>query len=145
MKIEMLRETVRLAQAAGFVMIATANEQGMPHITAAGRLELIDENEADIAVTEWFCPGTVSNLQKNKHVSIVVWTKKLETGFQLLGQLTGVRDIGILDGYSPKREGQHPLPQVEKRLLIKVEKILEFRLGPHSDVEDYSVLLTNHG
>ena len=145
MKIEMLRETVRLAHAAGFVMIATSSEQGMPHITAAGRLELIDENEADIAVTEWFCPGTVANLQKNKHVSIVVWTKKLETGFQLLGQLTGVRDIGILDGYSPKREGEHPLPQVEKRLLIKVERILEFRLGPHSDVEDYSVLMTNHG
>ena len=32
------------------------------------------------------------------------------------------------------------MPQVEKRLLIKVEKILEFRLGPHSDVEDYSIL-----
>ena len=108
MKIEMLRESVRLAQAAGFVMIATANEQGMPHITAAGRLELTDENEADIAVTEWFCPGTVANLQKNKHVSIVVWTKKLETGYQLLGQLTGVRDIGILDGYSRETRRRAP-------------------------------------
>ena len=143
MKIEKLRETVRLAQAAGFVTLATANEQGMPHITVAGRLELTDENEADVAVTEWFCPGTVANLQKNKRVSVVVWTKKLETGYQFLGQLTGVQDIGILDGYSAKVEAEHPMPQVEKRLLIKVEKILEFRLGPHSDVEDYSVLQTN--
>jgi hypothetical protein len=145
MKAEMLRESVRLAQAAGFVMIATSDVHGMPHITAAGRLELTDENEADVAVTEWFCPGTVANLQKNKRISIVVWTKKLQTGYQLLGELTGVQDIGVLDGYSPKREADHPLPQVEKRLLVKVEKILEFRLGPHSDVEDYSILQANHG
>jgi hypothetical protein len=146
MKAEMLKETVRLAQSAGFVMIATASERGFPHITAAGRLQLYDEDQADVAVTEWFCPGTVANLQKNEHISIVAWTKKLQTGYQLLGHLTGVQDIGILDGYSPKHEAEHPLPQVEKRLLIKVDKILEFRLGPHSDVEDYSsILQTNHG
>ena len=145
MKSDLLRQTVRMAQTAGFVMIATAGEGGMPHITVAGRLELTDEEGADIAVTEWFCPGTVSNLQKNKQISIVVWTRKMETGYQLLGELEGVQDVGILDGYSAKLEGEHPMPQVEKRLLIKVEKILEFRLGPHSDVEDYSVLQTKHG
>ncbi len=144
-KLEMLKETVHLAKTAGFVMIGTANEQGIPHITAAGRLELTDENGADVAVTEWFCPGTVSNLQKNKNISIVVWTKKMETGYQLLGHLTGVQDIGILDSYSPKVEKEHPMPQVEKQLLVKVEKILEFRLGPHSDVEDYSILQTHNG
>jgi predicted pyridoxine 5'-phosphate oxidase superfamily flavin-nucleotide-binding protein len=143
MKADLLRQTVHLAQEAGFVMLATADEEGLPHITVAGRLELTDDNSADIAVTEWFCPGTVANLQKNKRVSVVVWTKKIETGYQLLGELMGVGDIGILDGYSPKVEAEHPMPQIEKQLRIKVEKILEFRLGPHSDVEDYSALQTN--
>ncbi len=144
MKTDVLKYTVRLAHSAGFVLVGTASEQGLPHITAAGRLELTDDDGADVAVTEWFCPGTVANLQKNRSISVVVWTKKMETGYQLLGQLAGVQDVGILDGYSAKLEGEHPMPQVEKRLLIRVEKILEFRLGPHSDVEDYSILQTKH-
>ncbi len=133
MNIEKLKDSVRLARQSGFVMVATCDDAGLPHITAAGRIELADQS--DIAVTEWFCPGTVANLQKNKNISVVVWTKKLNSGYQLLGRLDSVTDVGILDGYS-KREEKHPLPQIEKRLLIKVQKILEFRLGPHSDVED---------
>jgi pyridoxine/pyridoxamine 5'-phosphate oxidase len=134
MKQEQLVKAVKLAQRAGHVLVATADQQGMPHVTAAGKIALADEGS--IAVTEWFCPGTVANLQKNKCVSVVVWTNKLKQGFQLSGRLEGVVDIGVLDGYAGKIEQKELLPQVEKRLVIKVEKILEFRLGPHSDVED---------
>jgi hypothetical protein len=134
MKAERIAEVLRLAKRAGHVLIATADERGMPHITAAGQLE--SAGNSKVAVTEWFCPGTVANLQKNRSVSLVVWTKLLEKGYQLLGQLEGVEDVGVLDGYAGLREGQPPMPQIEKRLLIRIEKILEFRLGPHSDVED---------
>jgi hypothetical protein len=134
MKPERIAEVLRLAVRAGHVLVATADERGMPHITAAGKLE--PASNSKVAVTEWFCPGTVANLQKNKYVSIVAWTKLLEKGFQMLGRLESVEDVGVLDGYAGKREGRPPMPQIEKRLLINVEKILEFRLGPHSDVED---------
>ena len=134
MRPEKLESAVALAVKAGHVLVATADSRGMPHVTAAAKISLADDG--DVAVTEWFCPGTVANLQKNKCVSIVVWAKDLDTGYQLIGRLAGVVDVGVLDGYSPGREGKPPLPQVEKRLLVKVEKILDFRLGPHSDVED---------
>jgi hypothetical protein len=134
MKPGKLAEAVNLAEKAGHVLIATADERGMPHVTAAARIALAGEET--VAVTEWFCPGTVANLQKNRSVSIVVWEGKPDNGFQLLGRLEKVEDVGVLDGYAPGREDQHPMPQVEKQLLVKVEKILDFRLGPHSDVEE---------
>ncbi len=130
---EMLESAVTLAQKVGYVFIATADSQGMPHVTAAAQIASFD---GGVAVTEWFCPGTVANLQRNKCVSIVIWAKDLDSGYQLIGRVAGVEDVGVLDGYSPAHEGKHPLPQVEKRLLVKVEKILDFCLGPHSDVED---------
>ena len=130
---EMLESALALAKKVGYVFIATADSQGMPHVTAAAQIASFDRG---VAVTEWFCPGTVANLQKNKCVSIVIWSKDLDNGYQLIGRLAGVEDVGVLDGYSPAREGKPPLPQVEKRLLVKVEKILDFCLGPHSDVED---------
>ena len=134
MNAEKLAEAVRLAKKAGHVLVATADARGMPHVTAAGRLE--PAGNSAVAVTEWFCPGTVSNLQKNKAVSVVVWTKPLERGLQLLGYLEAVQDLGVLDGFAPAVEKDHPMPQIEKRVVIKVEKVLEFCLGPHSDVED---------
>jgi general stress protein 26 len=134
MKAEKLDKAIRLAKKAGFVLVGTADDKGMPHITAAGRVDTTGDSA--VVITEWFCPGTVANLQKNKSVSVVIWTKQMKQGYQLLGQLEAVQDIGILDGFSARHEGRPPLPQVEKQLWIKVEKVLEFRLGPHSDTED---------
>lgn len=133
MKAEKLGEVVHLAEKVGHVFVATADPGGMPHITAAGKLELAPEGR--VTVTEWFCPGTVANLHANKCISVVVWAKDFDSGYQLLGRLDKIKNLGILDGYAPGLEGEPPLPQVEKQLLIKVEKIIEFKLGPHSDVK----------
>jgi hypothetical protein len=134
MKAEKLGEVVHLAEKVGHVFVATADPGGMPHVAAAGKLELAPEDR--VTVTEWFCPGTVANLHVNKCISVVVWAKDPDSGYQLLGRLDKIKDLGILDGFAPGLEGEPPLPQVEKQLLIKVEKIIEFKLGPHSDVED---------
>jgi hypothetical protein len=116
------------------VLVGTTDDRGMPHITAAGSLDT--NGDSTVVITEWFCPGTVANLEKNKSISVVIWTKQMKQGYQLLGRQESVQDICVLDGYSAKLEGKSPMPQVEKRLLINVDKILEFRLGPHSDIED---------
>jgi hypothetical protein len=129
-----LVEAVALAQKVGHVLIATADNHGMPHVTAAASISLVGIDS--VAVTEWFCPGTVANLQKNRSVSIVVWEARPDNGFQLLGRLEKVEDVGVLDGYAAGIEGEHPLPQIEKQLLVKVEKIFDFCMGPHSDVEE---------
>lgn len=134
MKMEKLEKAVGLSQKIGFICIATADKKGVPHLATAGKIELTDEG--CVAIREWFCPGTMSNLQTNKCVSIVVWDKDSDSGYQMLGQSKGFEEIGILDGYAPEMEPMPPMPQVERRLLIKVEKITDFKLGPHSDAED---------
>ncbi len=134
MKIEKLNQAVTIAKKTGQVFIATADTDGAPHIACAGKITA--EAGDRLAVTEWFCPGTVANLQKNKNISIAVWDKQTDTGLQVLGRVENIQDMAILDGYSPAVERQYPLPQVERKLLIKVEKILDFKLGPHSDIEE---------
>jgi len=134
MKPDSLADAVNLAREIGHVFVATADATAMPHIAAAGRLAPAPNR--CVTVTEWFCPGTVANLQQNKHVAIVVWNRDSDTGYQLIGEVQESRDLGILDGYAPALEGRPPLPQVQRQLLIKVERILDFKLAPHSDTED---------
>ena len=131
---EKLKKAVSLSRRIGFICIATAESSGMPHIATAGKIELADEGY--LSITEWFCPGTIANLQTNKFVSIVVWDRDSDSGYQMLGKLEKIEELGILNGYAPDIESMPPLPQVERRLLIKVQKITDFRLGPHSDAED---------
>ena len=131
---EKLKKAVSLSRRIGFICIATAESRGMPHIATAGKMELADEGY--LSITEWFCPGTIANLQTNKFVSIVVWDRDSDSGYQMLGELEKIEELGILNGYAPDIESMPPLPQVERRLLIKVQKITDFRLGPHSDAED---------
>ncbi len=131
---EKIKEAVQLAKKTGHVFLATADIHGMPHISAAGKISL-DAN-GRVSVTEWFCPGTLANLQVNKSISIAVWDKKTDTGYQLLGKLDLIRDLEIMDGFAPDIEPKSPLPQIEKQLLVKVEKILDFKLAPHSDLDD---------
>ena len=136
MKVDSLEKVVRMAKDLGYVFIATADRKGMPHMAAAGKLEYAGGQ--NVTVREWFCPGTVANLDDNKCISIVAWSRQPDTGFQLLGTVTKILDIGVLDGYAPELERGHPMPQVEKELLIKVEKIIEFKLAPHTDLEENS-------
>jgi hypothetical protein len=129
-----IQDAVRLAKKADYVFVATADNIGVPHMTAAGEVELSDEQDC-VVLSEWFCPGTVKNLHVNPAVSIVIWNKELDTGFQMLGCLRAVKNVGVLDGYLPGLEAQKPLPQVEKQLVIYIEKILDFKGSPHSDID----------
>ncbi len=91
-----LRRAARLAEEVGHCFVATSNPAGWPHVVTAGRLGLT--HAAHLTVTEWFCPGTMLNLQSNPRVAVVVWDATTDAGYQLLGELEGMRDTGILDG-----------------------------------------------
>jgi hypothetical protein len=45
-------------------------------------------------------------------------------------------ELEMMNGYSPALEKRSPIPQVNRRLLVRVEKIIEFKIAPHSDRED---------
>jgi len=60
----------------------------------------------------------------------------VDNGYQLLGKTEKVENTAMMDGYAPGLEDKPPLPQVERRLLIRVDKIIGFRNSPHTDEEE---------
>lgn len=134
MKVKILEEVVELATRVGYVFIATADTDCCPHVAAAGRLALASGRQ--VVVTEWFCPGTIANLQLNPRLSLVVWDSIADVGYQLNGEVAEIKDVGILDGYAPSVETKLLIPQVERRLLVDIDRVTEFKRAPHSDIEE---------
>lgn len=134
MNIETLKKAVILGEQLGHVFVATTDREGLPHVAAAGTINL--ESEEQVAVSAWFCPGTMANLEENPCIALVVWDAKTDVGFQLLGESEKVEELSMMDGYTPEPENQIPLPQVERKLIVRVNKIVSFKHAPHSDVEE---------
>ena len=133
MKTETLHNAVELASKLKHVFVATADTSGLPHVTAAGEMNLAAEGH--VAVGAWFCPSTVENIQHNRRIALVVWDEGRDTGYQLLGEVKEVKELSFMDGYAPETESRMP-PQVERQLIIHVNKIMAFSHAPHSDVEE---------
>jgi predicted pyridoxine 5'-phosphate oxidase superfamily flavin-nucleotide-binding protein len=129
-----IQRAVAFANRLQHVFVATADSKGLPHVAAAGELRLTPAGQ--LAVAAWFCPETVINLQHNRRIAIVVWDPADDTGYQLVGEVEKVEESAFLNGYQPQVEGSSPSPQVERQLLVRVDKVIDFRHAPHSDVEE---------
>jgi hypothetical protein len=126
-----LNEIIRLGTKTGYALVATAGLDGQPHVASARRIAALPEGR--VRVTEWFCPGTMANLQNNRQVSLVVWDSGTDTGYQVLGEVEEIRDLAMLDGIAPGQAPLPPVPQVERELILRVRQILDFRQAPHTD------------
>lgn len=127
-----IEKVVTLAEKVQYMLIATADEKGHPHIGSAGKFSRISDNK--ILLSEWFCPGTMHNLQQNPQIAIVLWDRTADAGYQLLGRVETIRELSMLDGYAFGDEQEPSVPQVERELLICIDEILEFAHTPHTDV-----------
>ena len=134
MKAGILEEVVHLANKVGYVFIATADAKKRPHVAVARTLVLKEDGR--IAVQEWFCPGTVTNLETNSNVSVIVWDKNTDVGYQMIGKMENLMDMHMTDGYVPNIENKQPLPDVERQILIRLNKVVDFKRAPHSDIEE---------
>jgi hypothetical protein len=132
-RVKGIERAVALAERLQHAFVATSNREGTPHIAAAASLSLAADNS--LSVSSWFCPATVSNLQENRKVSVVVWNPETDEGLQAVGTVERIEETSILDGYAPERETAEPPPQVERRLIVDVEKVIAFSHAPHSDTE----------
>jgi hypothetical protein len=135
MKQECLIKAAVLAEKGAFLFVTTAASDGYPHVAPAARLQL-DPNKEGVAIDAWFCPGTLENLKENKKVDLVVWDATLDEGYQLMGKCQGVEDLAVLNGYDASLPEKTGLPQVERRIQIRVEKVLPFQRGSHTDQEE---------
>ena len=115
-----ITQAVTLPDKLGHNFVATADAQGLPHVAAAAELSSIAEDK--VAVSAWFCPGTLANLNYNRLVSLIVWDEAVDIGFQLLGRVDCIGEKSVRHGYSPETEHLAPLPQVEKILEVAVNK-----------------------
>ena len=133
MKPESLNAAVELAEKLEHVFVASADSSGMPHVAAAAKLNQTSKDH--VAVTAWFCPGTVANLSENRRISMVVWDAPSDKGYQLLGLVEKIEEVAMMNGYSPEIDEATVMPQVKNRLLVRVDKVISFSHAPHSDLE----------
>jgi hypothetical protein len=129
-----IQRAVKLAQKLRHVFVATADKTGLPHVAAASRISLV--SDAKIAVSEWFCPGTLENLDQNRLISLVIWDSASDTGYQLLGEVEKMKAEAVVNGYAPELEKKAPMPQAEWKIIVRVDKIIDFTHAPHSDIEE---------
>ncbi len=134
MKPKSLNTAVELAEKLEHVFVATADSSGMPHVAAAAKLNQTSKDH--VALTAWFCPGTIANLSENRRISMVVWDAPSDKGYQLLGLVEKIEENAMMNGYSPEIDETIVMPQVENRLLVRVDKIIAFSHAPHSDLEE---------
>lgn len=128
----MISETVqRFVEERGVAFVASATLQGIPHLAAGenARVEGLDR----IVFESWCCPETLRNVKENPRVSVSVTTPDARDGYQFLGVVERVSDTAILDGYVPGLEPPG-MPQVASRLEVRVEAILRFSVGVHTDM-----------
>ncbi len=113
----------------GFV--ASADQRSRPHLAATTGLKVPDSNH--IVFEAWFCRRTLENVTEVPRVALAVIDRQSGIGYQFLCRVENTAQIGILDGFSPGAAEEPGFPQVEIRMTVRVEDILEFTQGPHSD------------
>jgi len=130
-----LKEAAQLARKLGHIFVATADERGRPHVAAAAGFAAPAPDR--VKVSAWFCPGTVNNLAVNRQIALVVWDPGPDIGYQLCGEMEKMEEIAVLDGYGGEAEMRgKPVPQVERQIVVRVDRVLAFTHAPHTDVAE---------
>jgi hypothetical protein len=129
-----IQKAIALGSEMGHVIVATADRGGAPHVAASSRISM--EDDGRIGISEWFCPGTLANLRVNSQIAIVVWDPEKDRGYQLLGRSEGIKDMAFMDGLATGAGTESPLPQVERKILVRVDRVIRFSHAPHSDLEE---------
>lgn len=133
-KMKAIEKALALADKLKHVFVTTADPKGLPHVAAAGKIRVVSNGRVE--VSSWFCPVTVTNLKHNHRISLVVWDPVEDTGYQLVGEVEKMGESAFLNGHAPELDGSSPSPQVERQLLVRLDKVFSFSHAPHSDVEE---------
>jgi hypothetical protein len=113
-----------------FAIVASSDSAGKPHLALGSEIQVLDDNH--LVFENWFCRTTIANVARNPQVSVAVMAQDSEIGYQFIGTVADRYDSAILDGYVPGAEPPGE-PQILIRFVVRVEEILAFCAGIHTD------------
>jgi hypothetical protein len=134
MKRQGIQCAVTLGEALQHIFVTTSDSRGLPHVAAAGKIAPMKDEK--VAVSEWFCPTTLENLQHNRLISLVIWDAVSDKGYQLLGEVEGMENEAMMNGYAFEPGIKEPMAQVKWKLMVRVDKVIDFTQAPHNDIEE---------
>lgn len=127
-------EVKSLIEPGGVFYIGTSDQAGSVHLAVAEGLKVPDDRH--VAFEDWFCHQTLENLKPNPRITIGVVDPRTKKGYQLIGEVEKVNIGAILNGFAGQKEKQWShYPQSKYQLYIRVDRIYELNIGPHSDEE----------
>lgn len=128
----MITETIRqFIESLPYLFVATADLCGQPHMAIGKQVAI--SGDSLLIFENWFCPSTLQNITENSQVAVVVASPDSGSGYQLLGSVVRYTDAATINGFDPTTPTA-VTPQVLTRFTVRVEKILEFTNGIHSDI-----------
>lgn len=124
-------EIKRFVESRGVATVASADAGGFPHLALGNDIKVLDGEH--LLFENWFCQTTLRNIKQNRQVAIAVMAPESATGYQFIGSVVHGFDVAILDGYTP---GTLPVDDLQSltRLVVRVERVLAFCTGIHSDL-----------
>jgi len=128
----MITENVkRFIENTKFAVVASAGSLGQPHLAAGSDLKVPDPHH--LVLEAWFCVTTMQNVTTNPLVAVIITDPVSSNGYQLLGRVVRNEGIAMIDGYAPEAEAPGT-PQVESRLVVRIDMLMAFSAGVHSDL-----------
>ncbi len=110
-----------------FAFVASADQRSRPHLAAAEHLKVPDPHH--IVFDSWVCPKTMENVIEVPRLALAVVDPISARGNQLECFVESAAEAAA----SSDRDVTIAHQQIHARIVVRVEGILEFAPGPHSD------------
>jgi len=110
-----------------FAFVASADQRARPHLAAAEHLKVPDPDH--IVFDSWVCPKTLENVIEVPRLALAVIDPASARGYQLECFV----ESAVETEANPSVRSTVPMQQVHANIVVRVEEILEFAPGPHSD------------
>ncbi|AQT67974.1 Pyridoxamine 5'-phosphate oxidase [Anaerohalosphaera lusitana] len=120
-----IEQAVHFAANVGPVCIATVDNQGMPHVDAAGQIDLGAED--NVYLTRCFGPQTLMDLKQNDHIAVLIWNEQSQDGYQLIGQCSKIEEISEHGETQEMFDAEQAYYKGEQRLTVHVDKVSELK------------------
>ncbi|MGE5258155.1 MAG: hypothetical protein ACM3KE_15855 [Hyphomicrobiales bacterium] len=119
-----LERAIALGKRIEHFFVAFMGSDGFPYVNSARKIEPAGDNQ--FAIEEWVCPLTLKHVKENPRMAVLIWDPAVDTGFEILGEVLMFENQAFLNGFAPEVEVSGYLPQVQRQLIIRADKITAF-------------------